>query len=89
MREFAVYVSANGGAYNLFGTYPAVNGQASFTYTGTVGSYYDFRSISTDNMGNVETKTGSDARTVMQGAAHLSVPLVVEAGQGKNWGEAH
>jgi hypothetical protein len=67
VREFAVFVSANGGAYSLFGTYPAVNGQASFTYTGTTGSYYDFRSISTDNMGNVETKTGSDARTVMQG----------------------
>ncbi len=28
-------------------------------------------------------------REVMQGAATLSVPLVAEAGVGKNWGEAH
>jgi DNA polymerase-1 len=34
-------------------------------------------------------RTMDVARTVMQGAAQLSVPLVVEAGQGKNWGEAH
>jgi len=33
------------------------------------------------------------ARDVMQGAAdpavHLDVPLVVDAGQGANWAEAH
>ncbi len=29
------------------------------------------------------------ARKVMQGAAELSVPLVVETGVGKNWGAAH
>ena len=29
------------------------------------------------------------ARTVMQSAATLSVPLVVETGQGHSWGEAH
>ena len=33
------------------------------------------------------------ARAVMQGAAdpavHLDVPLVVDAGHGKNWAEAH
>ena len=29
------------------------------------------------------------ARTVMQSAAKLSVPLVVETGQGHSWGEAH
>ncbi len=29
------------------------------------------------------------ARDVMQGAAHLSVPLVVETGIGQNWAEAH
>ena len=28
-------------------------------------------------------------REVMQSAATLSVPLVAEAGVGKNWGEAH
>ncbi|VAW03597.1 DNA polymerase I [hydrothermal vent metagenome] len=33
------------------------------------------------------------ARDIMQGAAHpavhLDVPLIVDAGQGKNWAEAH
>jgi DNA polymerase-1 len=29
------------------------------------------------------------ARGVMQEAAVLSVPLVVETGQGRSWGEAH
>jgi DNA polymerase I len=29
------------------------------------------------------------ARAVMESAAHLSVPLVVETGAGKNWAEAH
>jgi DNA polymerase-1 len=29
------------------------------------------------------------AREVMEAAAHLSVPLVVETGAGKNWAEAH
>lgn len=28
-------------------------------------------------------------KRVMEGAAQLSVPLVVETGVGKNWGEAH
>ena len=29
------------------------------------------------------------AKSVMQSAATLSVPLVVETGQGKSWAEAH
>jgi DNA polymerase-1 len=29
------------------------------------------------------------ARAVMQGAATLSVPLVVETGKGRSWAEAH
>jgi DNA polymerase-1 len=29
------------------------------------------------------------AKSMMEGAAHLSVPLVVETGFGKNWAEAH
>ncbi len=28
-------------------------------------------------------------RRVMEGAAHLSVPLVVDAGTGNSWDEAH
>jgi len=34
-------------------------------------------------------KTAALARKVMEGAAHLSVPLTVETGFGKNWTEAH
>jgi DNA polymerase I len=33
--------------------------------------------------------TAALAQEVMQGAAEISVPLVVETGIGKNWGEAH
>ncbi len=33
--------------------------------------------------------TAALARRVMEGAASLSVPLVVETGQGANWAEAH
>ncbi|WP_297442443.1 DNA polymerase I [Acidocella sp.] len=33
--------------------------------------------------------TAALARDVMQGAASLSVPLVVETGVGRNWGDAH
>jgi DNA polymerase-1 len=29
------------------------------------------------------------AKTVMEGAAAISVPLTVETGIGKSWGEAH
>jgi DNA polymerase-1 len=29
------------------------------------------------------------ARNVMEGAAHLSVPLVVETGTGHSWADAH
>ena len=28
-------------------------------------------------------------KTIMEGAAELSVPLVVDIGQGNNWDEAH
>ena len=34
-------------------------------------------------------KTGKVARTVMEGAASLSVPLVVDTGVGDNWAAAH
>jgi DNA polymerase I len=34
-------------------------------------------------------ETAEVARQVMEAAAHLSVPLVVETGAGKNWAEAH
>ena len=34
-------------------------------------------------------ETAAVARTVMEAAAHLSVPLLVETGTGKNWAEAH
>jgi DNA polymerase-1 len=33
--------------------------------------------------------TAKLAREVMQAAATLSIPLVVETGQGRNWAEAH
>jgi DNA polymerase-1 len=33
--------------------------------------------------------TAELAREVMQKAASLSVPLVVETGRGRNWAEAH
>ena len=38
--------------------------------------------------GEVE-ETVAVAKRVMEGAAHLSVPLVVDAGVGYNWDEAH
>jgi DNA polymerase-1 len=34
-------------------------------------------------------KTAAVARTVMEAAAKLSVPLVVETGVGTNWAAAH
>lgn len=34
-------------------------------------------------------KLAATAKRVMEGAAHLSVPLVVETGAGHSWGEAH
>jgi DNA polymerase-1 len=34
-------------------------------------------------------KTAAVARTVMEAAAKLSVPLVVETGVGANWASAH
>ena len=36
----------------------------------------------------VET-TIATVKRIMEGAAHLSVPLVVEAGKGRTWHEAH
>ncbi len=36
-----------------------------------------------------EDRTAALARTVMEAAATLSVPLVVETGQGANWAQAH
>ncbi|MEK9725770.1 MAG: DNA polymerase, partial [Rhodospirillaceae bacterium] len=33
--------------------------------------------------------TIATVRTTMEGAAHLDVPLVVDAGTGMNWDEAH
>jgi DNA polymerase-1 len=32
---------------------------------------------------------GAKVRELMQGAAHLAVPLVVDVGVGDNWDEAH
>jgi len=34
-------------------------------------------------------KTITVVKRVMEGAAHLSVPLIVDAGVGDNWDEAH
>ena len=34
-------------------------------------------------------KTATVARSVMEAAAKLSVPLVVDTGVGANWAEAH
>jgi DNA polymerase-1 len=34
-------------------------------------------------------QTAALARDVMQDAAHISVPLVVETGIGSSWAEAH
>ena len=34
-------------------------------------------------------ETEAVVRAVMEGAAHLDVPLVVDTGRGDNWGEAH
>ncbi|MGE0652465.1 MAG: DNA polymerase, partial [Alphaproteobacteria bacterium] len=33
--------------------------------------------------------TAAVARRVMEAAAHLSVPLVVETGHGRSWADAH
>jgi DNA polymerase-1 len=33
--------------------------------------------------------TKAVVKRVMENAAHISVPLVVEAGSGRNWDEAH
>ena len=33
--------------------------------------------------------TKAVVKKVMENAAHLDVPLVVDAGSGANWGEAH
>ncbi|MEI7922758.1 MAG: Ig-like domain repeat protein [Planctomycetota bacterium] len=65
VKNFAVYASANGGSYSFYNTYTAVSGAASFTYTGVYGSYYSFRSIATDNIGNVEQKSGTDTTTIV------------------------
>jgi len=35
------------------------------------------------------TETAAVAKQVMEGAAHISVPLVVETGAGRNWAAAH
>ena len=34
-------------------------------------------------------RTAEVARAVMEAAADLAVPLVVETGRGRNWAEAH
>jgi len=34
-------------------------------------------------------KTAKVVKNVMEGAAHLSVPLTVDTGTGANWDEAH
>jgi hypothetical protein len=75
VRNFAVYVSANGGAYSLYNTYTSVSGAASFNYTGVYGSYYSFRSIATDNIGNVELKSASasDTTTVVMATPIITV----------------
>ena len=39
--------------------------------------------------GNEVDKTKEVTRTVMEGAAKLSVPLVVDTGVGANWAAAH
>ena len=40
-------------------------------------------------MGEQLEETGAVVKRVMEGAAHLRVPLTVETGSGANWDEAH
>ena len=34
-------------------------------------------------------ETAAVVRRVMEGAAHIDVPLIAEAGTGRTWAEAH
>ena len=49
-------------------------------------TYRDFRSLLADK--EID-RTKAVAREVMEGAATLSVPLVVDTGVGQNWAAAH
>jgi hypothetical protein len=62
LRYFDLYVSDNGGAFTLV---PGLSHttQTSTIFNGQINHTYAFRTIATDNAGNVETKTQADTQT--------------------------
>ncbi len=63
IRSYNIYVSINGGAYQVW---QANTAAASATYTATTSGTYAFYSIATDQVGNVEApKTRADTTTTV------------------------
>lgn len=73
VASVAVYVAIDNGAFSTtpIATLTPVN--LSFSYQGSPGHHYYFRSIATDNANNVETKTTVDA------AIYIAIPPPVSS----------
>ena len=63
VASVAVYVAVDSNPFSSTPLVVLTSGQTSFTYQGTPGHHYYFRSIAMDNAANVETKTTIDAST--------------------------
>ena len=80
VASYAIQVSSNGGPWTTWFS-GATNRSA--TFTGRDGHGYAFRSLATDNAGNVESKSGNDTSTIVDTTAPYVVSDVPE-GAGVN-----
>ena len=80
IASYDVYVSDNGGPFTALFTGTT---QTSTTYTGQAGNTYDFYSVASDNVGNVQaTPTAAQATTLVPPAlSGVPVTIVVDGGR--------
>jgi hypothetical protein len=79
VREYALYVSANGNPYTLFEEGIKAD---STTFVGKAGNTYCFFTLATDNTGNQETfKTACEGSVMINSSGTLPVTLLYFKGQ--------